>query len=175
MEFLEQAKQHFYLTTTFLQRMQGLLKHCFILFGHCEARCIYFLITHITVRFNVRLKCDIVDKQLWMYFRYISSRLRYYRATPPEGNCMITVDKKKEKYAAKTSLRVFSFVGGYCEAGTGVIPVLGAVYLNGSVWSIPTLATAKQENLWTQASGVKMQREEQTRVSFVPVFCPHYI
>lgn len=70
---------------------------------------------------------------LWMYFRYISSRLRYYRAAPPEGNCMITIDKKKEKYTAKTSPRVFSFVGGYCEAGTGVIPMLGAVYLNACV------------------------------------------
>lgn len=29
----------------------------------------------------------------------------------------------------KTSLRVFSFVGGYSEASTGVIPVFVAVYL----------------------------------------------
>lgn len=36
--------------------------------------------------------------------------------TPPEGKCMITADKKQEKYTLKTSLRVFSFVGGYSEA-----------------------------------------------------------
>lgn len=29
---------------------------------------------------------------------------------------MITADKKQEKYTVKTSLRVFSFVGGYSEA-----------------------------------------------------------
>lgn len=29
---------------------------------------------------------------------------------------MITVDKKQEKYTIKSSLRVFSFVGGYSEA-----------------------------------------------------------
>lgn len=36
--------------------------------------------------------------------------------TPPEGNCMITADKKQEKYTLKTSLGLFSLVGGYSEA-----------------------------------------------------------
>lgn len=71
----------------------------------------------------------------------------------------------------KTSLRVFSFVGGYSEAGTGVIPVFVAVYLYRSGWSIPTLRTAEKQNLWTQGSVVKTPGKEQTQVSLV--FCIH--